>query len=258
MLTFKKSGEINSLVQSQQKIFRQFDEPVSSFSDSIFRNSKFADLLNLKKANDAANLPAAAFNFNQPQHPYFQNYYPNAQPQPFFYQANTAQSYTTPQNHWPFQMPLSPHLSPPVSLHAPQNKFYNSLLATHPKVTLWDEFKRIYITEVLAFTMSKSTLFTLIFSFMFLGCIFFLSGFFTATNIYREQHSVSNVSKQHVPSETAMLQGRPERVVNMGAGIAHNAPKAYQYQGGVKVNQNVRRPSQYVEQQINSKQPYYR
>lgn len=120
------------------------------------------------------------------------------------------------------------------------------------------EFKRLYITEVLAFTMSKSTLFTLIFSFMFLGCVFFLSGFFTATNIYLEQHSLHNVSKQHVPSETAMLQGRPEHVVNMGAGIAHSVPKTYQYQGGVKVKQQARRPSQYVEQQITSKQPYYR
>lgn len=126
------------------------------------------------------------------------------------------------------------------------------------KVTLWDEFKRIYITEVIAFTMSKSTLFTLIFSFMFLGCIFFLSGFFTATNIYREQQVIREISRQHVPTETAALQGRPEKIVNMGTDITYATPQAYQYQGGVKVDQNRRRPSAYAEQQINSSQPNYR
>jgi hypothetical protein len=106
--------------------------------------------------------------------------------------------------------------------------------------------------------MSKSTLFTLIFSFMFLGCIFFLGGFFTATNIYREQHITKEVNRQHTPTETAMLQGRPEKIVNMGTGVAFSTPKAYQYQGGVKVDQNRRRPSEYVEKQIASSQPNYR
>ncbi len=106
--------------------------------------------------------------------------------------------------------------------------------------------------------MSKSTLFTLIFSFMFLGCVFFLSGFFTATNIYREQHVTQEVSRQHTPTETAMLQGRPEKIVNMGAGVAFATPRAYQYQGGVKVDQNRRRPSDYAEKQIASSQSNYR
>lgn len=126
------------------------------------------------------------------------------------------------------------------------------------KTTLWKEFKRIYITEVMAFTMSKSTIFALIFSFMFLGCIFFLSGFFTAANLYREQHVVHAESRQHVPTETAILQGRPEKIVNMGTGLAYAAPQAYQHQGGVKVDQTRRRPSIYAERYISGHQANYR
>lgn len=92
---------------------------------------------------------------------------------------------------------------------------------------------------------------------MFLGCVFFLSGFFTATSIYREQHNVNNTRK-HEPSETAMLQGRPEKVVNMGQGMNYVVPKNYQYQGGVRINHGGRRPSAYTEQQISTQQPYYR
>jgi len=124
--------------------------------------------------------------------------------------------------------------------------------------TFWEEFKRIYITEVIAFTMSKSTLFTLIFSFMFLGCIFFLIGFFVATSVHSGHQKADEVSSQHIPTETATMQGHPERMVNMGAGIAYAAPQAYQYQGGVKVEQNRRRPSSYVERQIATNQPNYR
>jgi len=133
-----------------------------------------------------------------------------------------------------------------------------SCKAPKSKTTLWKEFKRIYVTEVMAFTMSKSTIFALIFSFMFLGCIFFLSGFFTAANLYREQHVVHEESRQHVPTETATLQGRPEKIVNMGAGLAYATPQAYQYQGGVKVDQNRRRPSVYAERYISGNQPNYR
>jgi hypothetical protein len=124
------------------------------------------------------------------------------------------------------------------------------------KPTFWEDFKRIYITEVIAFTMSKATLFTLIFSFMFLGCIFFLSGFFTATSIYRQQHQ--EVSRTHTPTQTAMLQGRPEKMVNMGAGIAYATPKAYHHQGSVKVDHNTRRPSAHVEKHIATGHPQYR
>ncbi len=161
-------------------------------------------------------------------------------------------------NQHVLQQNMQPHtyrqfqVFPRFSRTVPYNR------VARPKETLWEEFKRIYITEVIAFTMSKSTLFTLIFSFMFLGCIFFLSGFFTATNIYREQHIVHEVSRQHVPTETAMLQGRPEKNVNMGTDIAYATPQAYQYQGGVKVDQNRRRPSAYTEQQIMGNQPNYR
>ena len=151
-------------------------------------------------------------------------------------------------NPWQFQAPPAP-IPSRFPLHA---RFFK------PKKTFWEEFKRIYITEVIAFTMSKSTLFTLIFSFMFLGCIFFLGGFFTATNIYREQHVNKEVNRQHTPTETAMLQGRPEKIINMGSGVAFSTPKAYQYQGGVKADQNRRRPSDYAEKQIASSQLNYR
>jgi hypothetical protein len=254
VLTLKKCNEINSLVKFQQKSFRQFDDPVSSFSAS-----KFANLFNLKKISHTVNLPVAGLNFNQQpefENPQFQTQALNYQPHPFYFQTNTgknlgAQNYTAHHNRH-FNQPYRPIQQTQTNT--------KKTLQHHGRITkpaLWNEFKRIYITEVLTFTMSKSTLFTLIFSFMFLGCVFFLSGFFTATNIYREQHSLNNVRK-HVPSETAMLQGRPEKVVNMGAGIDHTVPKSYQYQGGVKVNQNARRPSPYVEEQINSRQPYYR
>ena len=205
-------------------------------------NADFANLFTLKRANHPTNLPAPAFNKN------FLS--PNNQPQ--YYQHQNSQ--------FQRQFQISPQQHQQPQFQTPPQQFFNyTKLSTISKnKSFWNEFKRIYITEVLSFTMSKSTLFTLIFSFMFLGCVFFLTGFFTATNIYREKSSIDNPSK-HIPTETAMLQGRPEKVINMsGAGIGHSVPKSYQYQGGVKVNQNVRRPSQYVEQQINSNQPYYR
>jgi hypothetical protein len=124
--------------------------------------------------------------------------------------------------------------------------------------TLWEEFKRIYIEEVIAFTMSKSTLFTLIFSFMFLGCIFFLSGFFTAASVYKSQHSPVDQSKPHVPTETAMLQGRPDKPLNMRGRPGYDVPRSYQYQGGVQMDQNAHRPSQYAERQIAANNPNYR
>jgi hypothetical protein len=231
-------------VQPQQRSFTQFSDPSVDKS-----TSKFANIFNLKRANHSANLPSATTNFKaapqwnpQLQGRQFRSHLPNYQSPPPAYQAGT-------------------------NSNAHRNNFYNPTFnqtqpraainrSTKVKASLWNEFKRIYITEVLTFTMSKSTLFTLIFSFMFLGCVFFLSGFFTATSIYREKHNKNQIGK-HVPSETAMLQGRPEKVVNMGQGINHAVPKSYQYQGGVKVNQNARKPSQYVEQQINNQQPYY-
>ena len=238
----------------QQRSF-QYKDPGLGVS-----TSRFAHMFNLKKANDAANLPSTDLNFKPAQSIYRDNqqYFPQFQPppsnfqqQPFLNNLRNWQNFTAPS-------------------HIPQrNMFYNSVTkfnqaqqfavnrSSKSKTSLFADFKRIYITEVLTFTMSKSTLFTLIFSFMFLGCVFFLSGFFTATSIYREQHSLSNTRK-HEPSETAMLQGRPEKVVNMGQGINHVVPKNYRYQGGVQISQNGRRPSPYTEQQISSQQPYYR
>lgn len=239
------------MAQSYRK-FEQFQEPVT-VTQPFFM---------WKSTDPSANLPAASPYFSA--HPQYQNIScQNSQ-----MTANTALRYT--------QQPQTQHIQhqyiPP---HAPQYgmpqhdnswQFYMppvlNKISTLPakvaklKPTFWEEFKRIYITEVIAFTMSKATLFTLIFSFMFLGCIFFLSGFFTATNIYRQQHH--EVSRTHTPTETAMLQGRPEKMVNMGAGIAYAAPKAYQYQGGVKVDQHMRRPSTHVEKHIATGHPQYR
>ncbi|MEI6627840.1 MAG: hypothetical protein WCN27_00315 [Alphaproteobacteria bacterium] len=234
-------------MQPQQRSFTQFSDPGVGNS-----TSKFANIFNLKRANHSANLPSTAPNFQAaPQSPQwnpqfqgrtFQSPLPNYQSPPPAYQAGT--NHNVQRNNF-----YNPTFNP-----AQQRTAINR--STKVKETMWNEFKRIYITEVLTFTMSKSTLFTLIFSFMFLGCVFFLSGFFTATSIYREKHNQNQIGK-HIPSETAMLQGRPEKAVNMGQGINHTVPKNYQYQGGVKVNQNARKPSQYVEQQINSQQPYY-
>lgn len=200
-----------------------------------------------KNAPSSANLPTApSRSFSQDQYQRVVNPVPGWPQQPY---AQYMPQQGMPQyNSWQFQIP-------PAS--AP-TRFNPHVRFSKPKETFWEEFKRIYITEVIAFTMSKSTLFTLIFSFMFLGCIFFLSGFFTATNIYREQHVAHEVSRQHAPTETAMLQGRPEKIVNMGAGVAFATPKAYQYQGGVKVDQNRRRPSEHAEKQIAGNQPNYR
>lgn len=236
---------MHSLVQPYRK-FEQFQEPAAATQPFfMWRN-----------ADSNVNLPAMS--------PYFsvQHQYQNPQRS-----ANTTLGYV--------QSPQTQHIPPQHIPHVPQYgtpqynnswQFYippvlNKISTPATKVaklkpTFWEEFKRIYITEVIAFTMSKATLFTLIFSFMFLGCIFFLSGFFTATNIYRQQHH--EVSRTHTPTETAMLQGRPEKMVNMGSGIAYAAPKAYQYQGGVKVDQNMRRPSTHVEKHIATGHPQYR
>lgn len=121
------------------------------------------------------------------------------------------------------------------------------------------EFKRVYFQDLLRFTMNKATFFTLIFSFMFLGCIFFLMGFITATNIYNHnRHSSIEDVKKHMPSEQALLQGRPAKIANMGQNIMSAAPRAFHMQSGVRMAANTRQPSQYVQQQINSHQPNYR
>ena len=224
------------MVHSYRK-FDQFQELPSTGQRSFFL---------WKNAGASANLPVASSNF-------FENaqYEKVANPASGWHQRQYSQS--APQQGMPQYNPWQAKTQPLASASfAPYSRVFKQ------KETLWEEFKRIYINEVIAFTMSKSTLFTLIFSFMFLGCIFFLGGFFTATNIYREQHITKEVNRQHTPTETAMLQGRPEKIVNMGAGVAFSTPKAYQYQGGVKVDQNRRRPSEYVEKQIASSQPNYR
>lgn len=223
------------------KQFAQFQEssPMNFQPSSLWKNT-----------TSSANLPAPLSNFFA-QHQHHQmaaNQVSGWSKQS--YDQHTPRQNVPQYNSWQHNIP--PSFSP--------SRFSTtrSQRVSKPKVTLWKDFKRIYITEVIAFTMSKSTLFTLIFSFMFLGCIFFLSGFFTATNIYREQNAIHEASKQHMPTETAMLQGRPEKIVNMGTGTSYMTPKAYQYQGGVKVDQNRRRPSAYVERQISSNQPNYR
>jgi hypothetical protein len=126
--------------------------------------------------------------------------------------------------------------------------------------SLWKEFKRVYFQEVLRFTMNKATFFTLIFSFMFLGCIFFLMGFLTATNIHnhKSHNSLALEAKQHLPSEQALLQGRPAKIANMGQQAMAIAPKAFQMQSGVRMASNARQPSTYVQKQIDSHQPNYR
>ena len=245
---------MHSLAQSYRK-FEQFQEP-TAVTQPFFM---------WKNATSNANLPAAPPSFLQ--HPQYQNVlHQNPQNQRV---ANTVSGWPQqpyaqhiPQQHMPQYVPQygMPQHNPWQSHPSPM---LNKGFIPHTKVaklksTFWEEFKRIYITEVIAFTMSKSTLFTLIFSFMFLGCIFFLSGFFTATNIYREQNVVHETSRSHTPTETAMLQGRPEKMVNMGAGIAYATPKAYHSQGGVKVDQNTRRPSEHVEKQIATGHPQYR
>lgn len=242
---------MHSLVQPYRQFeqfqgFEQFQEPaIATQPFFIWRN-----------AHSNANLPAASVSFFQhPQHA------------SNLHQAAPYQRVATTISGWP-QQPQTQSL-PQQSI--PQDnpwQFYippvsNKTSTPHsnvakPKPSFWEEFKRIYITEVIAFTMSKSTLFTLIFSFMFLGCIFFLSGFFTATNIYRQQNAVHETSRPHTPTDTAMLQGRPEKMVSMGAGIAFTTPKAYHSQGGVRVDQNTRRPSQHTERQIANGHPHYR
>lgn len=141
---------------------------------------------------------------------------------------------------------------------ANKKQFYSSFSVGSN--SLWKEFKRVYFQEVLRFTMNKATFFTLIFSFMFLGCIFFLMGFLTATNIYNHKthHSVVAEAKQHLPSEQAVLQGRPAKFANMGHQALAVAPKAFQMNGGVRMAVNTRQPSQYVQKQIDSHQPNYR
>ncbi len=250
MLNLKKYGEMHSLAQSYRK-FEQFQEPNPAITQPFCM---------WKNATSNANLPAAPANFFQ-QHQYQKNEYQqitnnvSAWPQQPYAQYISQQHIPqyVPQQSMPQHNPWQFHIPPAL------NK-----ISIHPskvaklRPTFWEDFKRIYITEVIAFTMSKSTLFTLVFSFMFLGCIFFLSGFFTATNIYRELNTVHETSKPHTPTETALLQGRPEKMVNMGAGIAYATPKAYRSQGGIKVDQNARRPSAHVEKQIAIQHPHYR
>lgn len=231
----------------QQRSF-QYSDP------NVGNTSKFAHIFNLRRANQNENLPQPIFTPNQqinnhPFTPQFQAPPQNFQPFPrdIYQQQNFAN---------PNQFPQNPTYYNPMMFQQPPQVAVNRSFKS--KTSLWKDFKRIYITEVLTFTMSKATLFTLIFSFMFLGCIFFLSGFFTATSIYRAQHSESNVARKHEPSETAMLQGRPGKSVDMGQGQNYPVPKNYQYQGGVRMNHGGRRPSAYTEQQIVTQQPYYR
>lgn len=126
--------------------------------------------------------------------------------------------------------------------------------------SLWAEFKRIYFQEMLRFTMNKATFFTLIFSFMFLGCIFFLMGFVTATGIYnQQQHKVFVEEKiQRAPSKEALLQARPAKIVDMGKNLESAIPEQLKKYKGIRMSSNSRQPSKYVEQQINRYHPNYR
>ena len=247
MLTLRKCSELNSLIRSNNNFFEQFKDPTSMASQPFFM---------WKTADAAENLPApSSFTGNHQQSFWTGPVYPATnQKHEFNYAEQFAPRYQSYQPSPPLnQSQFQPVFTP---LQTKTARFPKK--TARRKETLWQQFKRVYITEVIAFTMSKSTLFTLIFSFMFLGCIFFLSGFFAATKIYQTHETTQERSKTHEPTETAMLQGRPERIVNMTTGVGYAAPKAYQYQGGVKIDQNSRRPSQYVENQIAANNPNYR
>lgn len=234
MLASKKCNGMAYLVRPQQRFFGQYDTPDVELSRG------FADWFRLQRVSSVANLPTANLRFRKPRTETFQDHYTRPLPQnQDLFQSDVAQNIHTARSSFPLQM---------------HSLGLNESPVTRSKATIWDEFKRLYTTEVLAFTMSKSTLFTLIFSFMFLGCVFFLSGFFTATNIYLEKHG-THKSRQHLPSETAMLQGRPEKTINMGTSLENRVPKAYREQSGVQMNQ-YRRPSQHIEQEIAKSESY--
>jgi hypothetical protein len=53
-----------------------------------------------------------------------------------------------------------------------------------------------YFCEVLQFNMTRLSLFSLIFGFMFLGVLFFFAGFLTAVSLYENASQKRQVSKQ--------------------------------------------------------------
>ena len=132
------------MVHSYRK-FDQFQELPSTGQRSFFL---------WKNAGASANLPVASSNF-------FENaqYEKVANPASGWYQRQYSQC--APQQGMPQYNPWQAKPLASASF-APYSRVFKQ------KETLWEEFKRIYINEVIAFTMSKSTLFTLIFSFMFL------------------------------------------------------------------------------------------
>lgn len=235
--------KVSFLAYTQWKVFERED----LYNDPSFDSNS---LWRLEEA--PANVPVVSGLHNSSS-PYFDSYQEMLQRQKYQQMhAYTADNWARDRQY--FTKPFS---ATNVASNFQQTN--NSSVAHYNSRSFWREFKRIYFQELLRFTMNKATFFTLIFSFMFLGCIFFLMGFITASNIYNHnRHSSIEDVKKHMPSEQALLQGRPAKIANMGQNIMSAAPRAFHMQNGVRMASNTRQPSQYVQQQINAHQPNYR
>lgn len=105
-------------------------------------------------------------------------------------------------------------------------------------------FKHQWIDEELFFTMNKLSLLGLVITLMFLGTLFFLSGFLMAVNLYgigdpKGQAQMASLNQPHTPTP-GYIQGRHQPTVVKGA--AKVAPQ-YATMGGVAMVPQPRLPS---------------
>lgn len=114
--------------------------------------------------------------------------------------------------------------------------------------------KKNLLTEEISLTMNKLSMLGLLFVLMFLGTVFFLSGFLVAVNVYNAKDDVAQLAQNHDP--LASPNHQPNKLPNVGVadgmpmnnGIKSGQPQylvAPQYAtvGGVPMIQQPRVPS---------------
>ncbi len=113
--------------------------------------------------------------------------------------------------------------------------------------SLWQQLYNEYITEQFTFTMNKTIIFSLIASFMFLGCVFFLGGFFVGASLNKPTSQDQSPEEfQFQPSQMAVVNGTP-----VNKPIADELPKNFNVYTPIHIKQKKFRPSPSIQEKIN-------
>lgn len=149
--------------------------------------------------------------------------------------------------------------TPPRNVHSSIRRPYQQvqkpfIIREHRTQTFLDLCKKTLITEEISLTMNKLSLLGLLFVLMFLGTVFFLSGFLVAVNVYNAKEDIVNLAQNHDPLKPPAHQPNKAPNVSIADGMPMNngfksgqpqylvAPQ-YATVGGVPIIQQPRVPS---------------